>query len=79
MSYSLNKESEPPLQFKRMTKAMNELQSMNYDVEIIGTSKLMFKHREEWITFFPYSGWASGKNIKDGRGLQSLLKQLNEL
>lgn len=28
------------------------------------------------IRFFPYTGWASGRTIKDCRGIENLLKQI---
>lgn len=28
------------------------------------------------VFFYPYSGWATGKNIQDGRGLQNLINQI---
>jgi len=28
------------------------------------------------VLYFPYSGWASGKTIKAGRGLKNLLSQI---
>jgi hypothetical protein len=33
-------------------------------------------YKENEITYFPYSGWASGKGITDGRGLANLIKQI---
>lgn len=38
--------------------------------------KIVFDYKESPVTFYPYSGWASGKTIKDGRGLENLLNQL---
>ena len=32
----------------------------------------------EKVKFFPYSGWHTGKSIKDGRGIENLLKQLKK-
>ena len=37
---------------------------------------LEFKYKGNTIKFYPYSGWHSGKGIKDGRGFQNLIKQL---
>lgn len=35
-----------------------------------------FEYKGHIVKYFPYSGWATGKTIKDGRGLDNLLKQL---
>jgi len=45
-------------------------------VQVIGTTQLQFEHQGKQINYFPYSGWASGATIKDGRGLTKLLNQL---
>ena len=34
-------------------------------------------HNGHRITFYPYKGWFSGKGIKDGRGIETLIKRLN--
>lgn len=39
--------------------------------------EISFAFKSEIVKFFPYSGWHTGKSIKDGRGLNNLLKQLN--
>jgi len=35
-----------------------------------------FVHKGCIIRFYPYTGWFSGRTVKDGRGLENLLKQL---
>lgn len=37
-----------------------------------------FEYKGHSIKYFPYSGWATGKTIKDGRGLNNLIKQLKQ-
>lgn len=37
---------------------------------------ISFTYKGNIIRFHAYTGWASGKSIKDGRGLQNLLNQL---
>ncbi len=44
--------------------------SKNFD------DRIEFDFNGSKIKFYPYSGWATGKTIKDGRGLENLLKQL---
>lgn len=39
---------------------------------------LTFTYKGSKITFWPYTGWASGKTIKDGRGILTLVKQLKD-
>lgn len=73
----LDKDREARLQPVRMKRAMNMLKEMGYDPREIGDSKIAFTHfKGSRVTFWPYSGWHSGKDIEDGRGLDHLLNQL---
>lgn len=75
MSNRLNQQREAKLQPERMQTAIDKLTEMGKYVEHDDKS-LWFIHNKEMVTYWPYSGWASGKSIKDGRGLENLLKQL---
>lgn len=75
MSNRLDKEREAKLQPVRIDFAIQMLEELGKYVEKTETT-IYFIHNKEMITFWPYSGWFSGKGIKDGRGLQNLLKQL---
>ena len=65
------------LQLPRMQYAINELESRGYLVKKVSEAEITFFHNNEQIRYFPYSGWATGNTINDGRGLQLLLSQLN--
>ena len=64
------------LEPKRMEYAKKLLEDEGFLVIEITNNELRLYHKGEVIKFFPYSGWASGKSIKDGRGIDNLLKQL---
>ena len=77
MSNRLDKEREAELEPERMLYAVDEIKKLGYDVAIQPQGKsLKFTFNQHVVTFFPYSGWHTGKSIKDGRGLQKLLYQL---
>lgn len=67
-------ETEEP---KRVKYALNALESLGlnpiYKAEM---REIDFLYNGNTIRLFPYSGWFSGKGIKDGRGIKNLLKQL---
>lgn len=79
MSNRLNKERESELQPKRIEYAAKQLNSIGYISLEIDDTKIKFYHKGEPCTLYPYSGWHTGKTIKDGRGLQNLLKQLQDV
>lgn len=72
----LNIERQEELEPKRMQSCQEKLESMGYKVTSDGCTKLRFEFRGHWVQFWPYSGWHTGKTIKDGRGFNNLLKQL---
>jgi len=76
MSNRLDKEREAELQPTRIEYAKKALLDLGYPVIVEDNTKIEIFHKGEKVTLFPYSGWHTGKSIKDGRGLQNLLKQL---
>lgn len=79
MGRRLDLERQKELEPKRVESTKRALETLGYEVEQIGESKLIFFHLNSCIQFFPYSGWFSGKGIKDGRGFKNLLKQLKSI
>ena len=76
MSNRLNKEREAKLQPQRMEHAIQEIEKLGYTITQKDNTRIRFGYMDSYVTYFPYSGWHSGKSIKDGRGLQNLLNQI---
>lgn len=77
MSNRLDQDREAKLQPVRMDAAISALEKLGKYIERDDEKMCVyFIHNKEMVTYWPYSGWASGKSIKDGRGLERLLKQL---
>ena len=71
------KEHREPKERDRIRYAKQQLESLGYTVKEDSASKsLAFVHNGNTIRLFPYKGWFTGKGIKDGRGLDKLIKQL---
>lgn len=60
----------------RMERAVKIISNMGYTIDYRDEKMLQFKHKGEVVTYYPYKGWATGKSIKDGRGLINLISQL---
>lgn len=78
MSKRLDQEREKRLSPQRFETALKEIEAIVPEVypnSAIG--KIDFMYNGSLVTYWPYSGWASGKSIKDGRGLKNLLKQID--
>jgi len=76
MSNRLNQEREEQLQPQRIKSCKEKLESLGFDVRQTDPTKLEFEYKGSKIQFYPYSGWHSGRTIKDGRGFSDLLRQL---
>lgn len=77
MSNRLNQDRENKLQPLRMDVAVEELEKRGFKVRHNET-RIDFTFNGHAVLYFPYSGWASGSTIKDGRGLKRLLRQLDK-
>lgn len=73
----LDVERQNELEPKRWEYAIAKLNELGI-TNIIEVSKheITFSFNGNWIKFFPYTGWHTGKGIKDGRGITKLLNQL---
>lgn len=70
-------EYRAPKEDGRIKFARAELEKKGYEVRFDEANKcLIFDYKGNKIRLFPYTGWHTGKGIKDGRGLQNLLKQI---
>jgi len=72
----LDQERQQKLEPLRMNTAVEKITALGFKIEKKTTTFLQFIYKESTITYFVYSGWASGKTIKDGRGLENLLNQI---
>lgn len=75
MSNRLDQEREALLQPKRMETAIQALVRLGFQCQSDDV-KIIFDYKDHPVTYYPYSGWHTGRTIKDGRGLENLLKQL---
>ncbi len=73
----LDIERQKRLEPERIEFAKKQLAKLGINV-LTGVDKslIWFYFKGACIKFYPYSGWHSGKSIKDGRGLNKLLKQI---
>lgn len=76
MSNRLDQEIEARLQPKRIVTAKQEITKLGFEIIKETSTAIQFVFKGSVVTYFPYSGWASGKSIQDGRGLENLLNQI---
>lgn len=76
MGNRLDTDRQKVLEPKRIEFAVEQLEKAGIVIDLVDETKIKFKWKGNWVTFFPYSGWHSGKSIIDGRGIENLLKQL---
>jgi hypothetical protein len=67
---------KPELEEPRMDYAIRMITELGYEVDRVNDNELNFIYKDNLIKIFPYTGWHTGKGIKDGRGIHNLLKQI---
>jgi len=72
----LDKSKQEKLEPQRMAHAKKQIELMGFVVFEFDKSTLIFQFKDHDVKYHAYSGWASGKSIKDGRGLSNLINQL---
>ena len=71
----LDKERQKVMEPKRVKECKEILTELGLNPKEY-EKKIEFVFKQELITFFPYSGWHTGKSIIDGRGFKKLVNQL---
>lgn len=74
----LNIERQKELEPKRLNDTKKIIEDLGFEVDVISPISFNFKYKGETVYFYPYSGWHSGKSIKDGRGFKKLLNQIKQ-
>jgi hypothetical protein len=73
----LNTDRQEKLEPLRVATALSFFGKLKTVSDIRSSARLIeFTYNGNVIKYFPYSGWATGVGIEDGRGLQNLLNQL---
>lgn len=72
----LNIDKQKKVEPIRLDYAISRLKTVGFEPIDITNVSFKIKYKNNLITIYPYSGWFSGKGVKDGRGLDNLLKQL---
>lgn len=76
MSRRLDQEREKRLTPIRMERCLNTLGELGMENIEHDSIKIRFNYMNERVVHYVYSGWHTGKSIKDGRGFENLLKQI---
>jgi hypothetical protein len=64
------------LEKKRLEYAKAKIVGIGHAIEYESENEIRFLFKGKPVSFFPYTGWHTGSTIKDGRGLENLLKQI---
>lgn len=72
----LDIERQHKIQPKRMKYCIDKITELGYSVNEVDDFSIQFFYKGGLVTMFPYSGWHTGKTIKDGRGIDLLLNQI---
>jgi len=59
-----------------MYEALGAFEKKNMNIVTSDKSSITLLYKKKEVVYYPLSQWATGGSIKDGRGLDNLLKQL---
>jgi hypothetical protein len=76
MAFESLKEEQKNIQRERKHHAIDLLSNAGYDCYFETDAEIRFWYRGHSVSFYPLKQWASGKTIRDCRGIRNLLKQL---
>lgn len=75
-----SKEQKAKATATRMETAVKKIEKLGFCAMQINASELEISNDSDVICkYFPFTGWATGKQIVDGRGLKTLLTQLKTI
>jgi hypothetical protein len=72
----LDKERQDKLEPKRKDLALGRIKELGLEILLVTDSRIDFLFNDNKISYYPYSGWHTGKGIRDGRGWSNLKNQL---
>lgn len=62
----------------RMDFAIKQLTELGYKVTTEQNHAISIIFKGERVMVYPYTGWFTGKTVKDGRGIKNLLKLIKQ-
>jgi hypothetical protein len=74
--YHTKRSYRKKIESERLQSTAKKLESLGFEIWDITDKKIQFYYKESLVTFYPFTGWHTGKSIKDGRGFNNLLKQI---
>lgn len=66
---------------QRISYARKQLSSLDLDISFeyrVASRCFIIMDGVSIIRYYPYTGWFTGKSVKDGRGIHNLIKQLKD-
>lgn len=73
----LDIDRQQELEPKRVEFARKQLEKLGFKLTV-EEKTITFLFNGHIVKLFPFTGWHTGKSIKDGRGLENLIKQLKK-
>lgn len=74
----MNNTKRKALENGRYFYAKQKILSAGCQIVFTNETTIRFIFNGHEITMYPYTGWHTGKGIKDGRGIENLIKQIKK-
>lgn len=76
MEHKFYVEERKRLEPGRVQYAVEQLTKRGFEIHYQDHNTVQFWYKDNIITIYPYTGWYTGKGVKNGRGIQNLLNEL---
>jgi hypothetical protein len=74
----IDKTKKIALEPHRVEYAISKLTELGFEVNHETDTTITIMFNDSMVKLFPYTGWFTGKTVKDGRGIDNLIKQLKQ-
>jgi hypothetical protein len=74
--YHTKKSYRKKIESERIKYSAKQIENSGFEIWDITDKKIEFFFKGSLITFYPFTGWYTGKTINDGRGFKNLIKQI---
>lgn len=63
---------------QRHKYVLSELENRKVRIFVVNERQIAFEHKNETCVYWPVSNWVSGPTIEKGRGINRMLKQIDD-
>lgn len=72
----ISREKREKVEPARFGYCVRKLTALGFELTTRNTREISFTYKGSTVVLYPFTGWFTGKTVKDGRGIDNLVNQL---